>query len=159
LLDCTYDDLNPWPAASDGGGHSLVLMAPALGIDLNNPANWRPSLTIHGNPTTSDALLFNGIATNDTDADGLNAATEFALGTSDNVFTGDPLAFSDPITRDFSIDHANGADAPMTPLASTDLSLWNEPVLLTRRTLLPNGKLRSTWRTTAPRDRVFLRLP
>ncbi len=43
----------------------------------------------------------------------------------------------------YSLDDANGADA--TALSAGSF-LWEVPLELTRRTLLPDGRLRSTWR-------------
>lgn len=147
LIDFTYDGAAPWPDAADGGGRSLVLINPSPGIDHNNPANWRVSIGLEGNPNSSDIIAFTGIASTDADGDGLNAALEFALGTSDAAKNVLPVTLSNDPLAGFSVqlEHANGANLTLQANASTDLSLWTVPVELTDRQLLPNGHLLSTW--------------
>jgi hypothetical protein len=163
LIDFTYDGKAPWPDAADGGGRSLVLINPAVGIDHNNPANWRVSLDLDGNPNTGDAIAFTGISSADLDGDGLNAALEYALGTSDSLKNALPVTLAnDPLIGfSVSLEHANGTDAaPLEAHASTDLSLWTVPVQLTDRQLLPNGHLLSTWQAvpSGPMpDKLFFR--
>lgn len=88
---------------------------------------------------------------------------EFALGTSDAVPNPLPVAFiSDALgSLSISLDHANGADAAaLSARATRDLSLWEVPLELTSRSLLPDGRLRSTWRPVLPppaSDRLFYR--
>ncbi len=159
LLDFTYDGANPWPDASDGGGRSLVLINPRAGLNLSDAANWRPSLSGNGNPNGSDALTFTGNPSADTDGDGLNALMEWGLGTSDSLWNQSPVAHGTGLAGyEFSIEHAAGADAA-TPVAeaSGNLSLWDVPVTLSKRTLLPGGRLRSIWRSVTPADRLFWR--
>jgi hypothetical protein len=162
ILDFTYDGANPWPDIADGGGRSLVLINPRLGIDMNAAANWRPSLADDGAPNLPDGLVFTGSPFADADKDGLSAWAEFALGTSDNVPNVFPMSFGfDALGNpSLTIDYANGADAA-APFAeaSTDLSAWTIPVHLAYRNLLPNGGIRSIWTVTPPpsTDRLFFR--
>jgi hypothetical protein len=162
LLDFTYATTDPWPTEADGGGRSLVLIAPHAGIDHADPANWRPSIGNDGNPTATDALVFSGSPNADNDGDGLSAWLEFALGTSDSAADQGAGAFvfnAANSTLEVTLDHALGADAAAVhPEASTDLTLWNAPLELTRRQLLPDGRLRSTWRAVGDPARLFLRL-
>lgn len=164
IFDLTYGTTDPWPVAADGTGRSLVLIAPRVGQDLSDPATWRPSRTVHGNPNTTDAVPFSGIAERDLDGDGIPAFMEFALGTSDlipNTGNFPPLPVRNPITGllEVTLEHAPAADIafPVTE-ASTDLQLWNYPASLKSRILLPNGRLQSTWTLPADLPRLFLRL-
>lgn len=50
LLEVTYSDEPPWPAAADGAGHSLVLAQPSYGE--NNPLAWAASDQMGGSPGT-----------------------------------------------------------------------------------------------------------
>lgn len=149
LVDFTYSDLAPWPDGADGTGRSLVLINPSPSVNPALPTNWRVSTRTHGNPNSTDAVYFTGTVDADADADGLSGLIEFALGTSDQLRNALPATLTwDAFGRiSVSLEHANGADAAvLSPQASTDLSLWNIPLELTARTLLPDGRLRSTWR-------------
>jgi regulation of enolase protein 1 (concanavalin A-like superfamily) len=48
LLEVNYDSRHPWPAAADGGGHSLVLARPSYGE--NQREAWAGSDSIDGSP-------------------------------------------------------------------------------------------------------------
>ncbi|MES2709483.1 MAG: LamG-like jellyroll fold domain-containing protein [Verrucomicrobiota bacterium] len=163
ILDMTYGVTDPWPAAADSTGHSLVLIQPHAGQNLSDANHWRPSLTANGNPNTTDALAFTGNPATDADGDGLTALMEFALGTSDLVPDKNPvpLPVLNPATglRDVTVEHALGTDgAPLEMEASADLRLWNIPSELKNRTLLPDGRLQSTWSVPGNLPRLFLRL-
>jgi hypothetical protein len=54
LLLIRYNDRDPWPESADGGGYSLVPKALPIKGDLNDPANWKLSETIHGSPGKDD---------------------------------------------------------------------------------------------------------
>ena len=53
VLDVTYSDQPPWPAETDGAGHSLVLVRPSFG-DLD-PRAWAASAFIGGSPGAADS--------------------------------------------------------------------------------------------------------
>lgn len=55
LLEAVYDDAEPWPAAADGLGCSLVLSNPDYGEA--DPRAWQASATIGGNPGSHDPQL------------------------------------------------------------------------------------------------------
>ncbi len=56
IVDLTWDDKLPWPNEADGDGYSMVLRsAPS---DATDPASWRSSSTIDGNPGASDSIPF-----------------------------------------------------------------------------------------------------
>ena len=54
LLEATYDDQPPYPAAADGGGHSLILARPSLGE--RDPRAWAASDRIGGSPGSVDPV-------------------------------------------------------------------------------------------------------
>jgi hypothetical protein len=155
LVEFTYATSGAWATASDGGGRSLVLANPSAGIDHTNPANWRPSTAVNGNPNAGDALTFIGNPASDADGDGLSARLEFALGTSDLVQNANPLAGASDLT--FSVEQVLGADV-FAVEASGDLSLWNLPMEVVSRQVQLNGKLRTTYRATGSPTQAFFRL-
>ncbi|MEK0449741.1 MAG: hypothetical protein RL088_2009 [Verrucomicrobiota bacterium] len=155
LLEFTYGTSGAWPTAADGEGRSLVLINPTTGIDHSNPANWRPSTAINGNPNASDALTFIGNALADFDGDGLAARMEFGLGTSDVAPNAAPLSANPDLT--FTVDQVVGADV-FTVEATSDFSLWNLPVEVVSRQLLLNGKQRTIYRASGNPVAAFFRL-
>ncbi|MEZ5305159.1 MAG: lamin tail domain-containing protein [Verrucomicrobiales bacterium] len=78
-----YNDRAPWPEVADGGGPSLVLIAPETNPDHGDPANWRLSALPGGAPGAGDAAPFSGDPLADDDGDSLAAIAEYYLGTSD----------------------------------------------------------------------------
>ncbi len=54
LLEVTYDDKSPWPAAADGAGHSLVLARPSYGE--GDPRAWAMSDRVGGSPGASEPI-------------------------------------------------------------------------------------------------------
>ncbi len=60
VRDFRYDDAPPWPTAADGAGRSLVLVRPETAPDHGDPASWRPSALLGGNPGSGDHLPFGG---------------------------------------------------------------------------------------------------
>lgn len=79
----TYLDEAPWPTPPDGGGYSLVLIAPQTSPAHGEATNWRSSFVISGTPGGTDAETFTGDPNADLDGDGLNALLEHAFGTID----------------------------------------------------------------------------
>src|SRR4029079_17918279 len=77
----TYTDSVP---GTDGEGRTLIRMLPATHPDQNSYA-WRASIANDGNPGSSDAIPFTGIALVDLDGDGIPALMEYYFGTSDAV--------------------------------------------------------------------------
>ena len=91
LSDVTYGTAAGWPPEADGTGRSLVRIRPdGIFANDNNPARWRRSAALGGNPGGSDAQFFpawktaNGVTVNtaDGDGDGLNNLHEYLLGGS-----------------------------------------------------------------------------
>jgi hypothetical protein len=160
LSSFQYDVARSWLIGADGGGYTLVLAQPQLGLD--DPAAWRTSATTNGTPGGTDATLFAGDPLADTDQDGLSALVEYALGTSDTdpssgpgaiIWGFDPqgsftLGFprnlrADDVTlrAEFSIDLLNWIPADLRSIRSlgdgTALQTWgvsesNQPVLFLR---------------------------
>jgi hypothetical protein len=114
--------------STDGEGYSLVRV---LSSQTPDPAGteWRPSTALGGNPGTSDALVFSGSVDADIDTDGLSALMEYAIGTSDTVFTPASAAFTAVLNPDSSVtlnwtQVPNADDVILTAEASDDLSVW-----------------------------------
>ena len=168
LVDFTFDDAAPWPVDADGIGHSLTLIAPAPGVNLADPAAWRPSTAIDGSPNSGDSIAFTGNPIANADGDSLTALMEFALNTSDAVQNAAPLQLLWTGTVwDIIYEHAAAADsAGLIPQVSPDLSTWNGPgpvnwLTFAGRTVLPGGKHRSTWHLGPAfpgTDRLYVRL-
>ena len=53
IVSVAYADRGWWRREADGEGYSLV----AVGVDPNDPANWRPSATPLGSPGADDGVL------------------------------------------------------------------------------------------------------
>jgi hypothetical protein len=119
-----------WHLLADGGGASLTLVKPRPGLNLADPANWRPSTTTDGTPGADDpGVPFSGTPSADLDGDGLNAFAEYALGSSDTErdHTGglrvEPQADGSML---FSFLRAPAADdAVVTAEVSGDLASWH----------------------------------
>ncbi len=99
IRDFTYNDLPPWPVAADGDGFSLVLIAPLTNPDHGDPASWRASTAVGGNPGTSDRVTFTGDADADQDSDLLSAFFEHALGSNDSDPTSGPGSYTISVAR------------------------------------------------------------
>ncbi len=126
IKNFTFDDDPPWPAAADGLGPSLVLIAPQTNPDHNLAANWRDSTTAGGNPGTGDALHFTGTPGDDDDLDGWTNLVEYALGPDPQIthaMTPQGLTFTIPRV-------ANADDAEITGEVSTALSAWTAAELI-----------------------------
>ncbi len=80
IRDFSYGDSTPWPSSPDGGGFSLVLIKPTSNPDHANPASWRASTAINGNPGGSDATAFTGSPTADDDQNGIPNFLQYATG-------------------------------------------------------------------------------
>ncbi len=91
IKEFAYDDTLPWPTAADGTGPSLVLVNPSSNPDPALPGSWRSSSLPGGNPGTSDATTFQGIAGADSDANGLDDLLDYALGHEPGARDGLPV--------------------------------------------------------------------
>ncbi len=156
-----YDGARPWPTGADGGGYSLVLAHPQLGLD--DPAAWRTSATTNGVPGISDATVFAGDATADADGDGLPALLEHALGTSDTDARSGPGAMTSVFTSGtgFSLTtprNLRADDVTLRAEYSTDLGTWKPASLGGTRPAGP-GLATETWEVVdSGQSAMFLRL-
>ncbi|MDA0814725.1 MAG: lamin tail domain-containing protein, partial [Verrucomicrobia bacterium] len=127
VLTLTYGDADPWPAAADGGGPSLVLIN-SNGTNASDPASWKASALAGGTPGSAEqSSNFTGDPNADQDRDGINALLEFALGTSDLSANGIDLRIE--ISAGQVLLHygrSSTASGPsITYEMSTNLQAWN----------------------------------
>ena len=159
ICDFTYADSAPWPAAADGLGRSLVLIAPRTNPNPNDPLNWRPSTAAGGNPGTTDAQPPPANPLGDDDLDGWLNLAEYGV-TLPGIVAGrdatDHLTLS--FTRNLAAD-----DAIYILETSNDLATWNPAPAVERvGQALPIGATAvETWRCTTAvtgNPKQFLRL-
>jgi hypothetical protein len=118
ILEFRYDDQAPWPISPDGGGTSLILKNPTLKPDPSLASNWRPSLTIGGNPGTTDAISFRGQANGDLNGNGIPDLIDYALGNGGMTqMNGDTFTYLRRLGAD---------DATSQIEASTNLINWTD---------------------------------
>ena len=166
LASLTWSDA--WSPLADGGGRSLVLVRPRMGVDLSDPANWRPSTGEAGNPGTSDdGPAFTGTADADTDGDGLSALIEYALGRSDLAREPEPALSLEPgaVVQVRCVKAAAADDAILTPEVSGDGLTWaSGPAVLrpVAEEVQPGGRIRATWEVlpgaSGSGNRLFVRM-
>ncbi|HRI13080.1 MAG TPA: lamin tail domain-containing protein [Verrucomicrobiota bacterium] len=118
-----------WPNEANGGGYSLVLVRPELG--LSNPAAWRFSALPDGGPGEEDSQTFSGVPEQDDDRDGVPALLEYTLGSRDDDPSAGPgLVHAEfqpgtPATLTFRrVIEADDVDARVE--YSTDLLDWQD---------------------------------
>jgi hypothetical protein len=160
IASLRYDGARPWPVEADGGGYTLVLAHPDLGLD--NPIAWRTSTSTNGSPADTDATFFTGSPTLDRDSDGLPAIVEYALGTSDDEANSGPGSivphldeqgrFTVTLPRRLSAD-----DARLVVETSSDLAQWTPALLLSTRTL-SGGVAEETWGIPNVLPQAFIRV-
>jgi len=127
----TYDDNSPWPESADGGGPSLVLVAPALNPDHNLPLHWRASLAAGGNPGATDASTVPANPLADNNGNGLTNLTDYALGSG-----GLPAVVFNGATIEITVPRAPGSQVLPAIETATDLASWTDAAatLLSRTT-------------------------
>ncbi len=156
-----YDGAQPWPTGADGGGFTLVLAHPQLGLD--NPAAWRTSATTNGVLGTTDATVFAGVPTADADQDGLPALLEHALGTLDTDAASGPEAFASNLVAGSGVAltlsrNLRADDVTLSVEFSPDLESWRPASLRSTRPA-GVGIATETWAVAdSGQVAVFLRL-
>ena len=141
LWTLTYGDAAPWPSGVDGEGRSLIY----VGGTASEPGSWRPSVTLGGNPGTSDRVPF---------LEGGNLA-EYAIDKQEVRLVG-------PLMVSFEVLINSGADdASLTPVWSSDLEAWSdEGFTLISQDPVGNGMLRQRWQMAREPNagRLFFRM-
>ncbi|HEX2748019.1 MAG TPA: lamin tail domain-containing protein [Verrucomicrobiales bacterium] len=164
IKDFSYGDSAPWPAAADGAGYSLVLIAPQTNPNHSLAVNWRSSALPGGTPGGTDAVTFAGSTGIDADSDGLNAFLEYALGTSDAAPTpgGTTVSVAPDGFITFEYTRNLAADDVIYEVQlSADMTTW-QPAAFTLESETPqgNGTSKVVVRSAlpAPAGRAFARL-
>jgi hypothetical protein len=175
LHDFTYDDQVPWPALPDGGGPSMVLVAPSSHPDHAQAASWRSHPITGGAPGVADSAIApsgflawknaNGISNDqgDDDGDGVVNFVEYAMGTPPRSPSTHGLPRPTTV-RDGGEDFPAitfqmsllATDVTFEVESSTDLATWitNDAVRMVSMTPIGNGETAtSIWRSTAPLTR------
>ncbi len=161
LLSFSYGTSAAWPVEARGGGYTLVLARPELG--LSHPAAWRISRMPGGSPGADDTLRFVGEPTLDADGDRLPALLEYALGTQDDDPTSGPgaiVAHLQPTgesTLTF-LREVGADDVLVWAESSPDLLEW-QPARKTASHPDGLGRLAETWSAADPgQSALFLRV-
>ncbi len=161
IKNFTYDDVAPWPTSADGFGYSLVLIAPQTNPDHNLAANWRLSSLTGGNPGSSDATPFTSDPNADADNDGLSARVEYALGTSDSVYSTSGVSASVGPDNFLTVTFVRSlaADAVIAePQSSSDLSTWTSNFTVTESPRNDGTVLVTARSNTPTTTRLFARV-
>ncbi|MGI8604322.1 MAG: lamin tail domain-containing protein [Verrucomicrobiales bacterium] len=159
LLDFTFSET--WWRIADGGGHSLTLIDPHVGIDLANAANWRPSRAVGGSPNSNDAVTFPAANPDgDDDGDGFSNFIHYALAGPQPLVL--PTAQVQP-DASFVVTlqrHVGADDAVVALETSNDLGTWLPSAGATLLThTIANAISTETWRLPSPAGtRNFIRL-
>lgn len=163
ITSVTYGDTAPWPTLADGDGASLVLMHPNTVVNVNDPANWRPSVTPGGSPAGTDTITFpsGGNINADADNDGWPALIEHALATSDTSASSFPVltaAHANGILTISADRHPGAEDITLEAVTSSDMTTWTPATLISDVPGL-NGKATVTWQTGTPASqKVFVKV-
>ncbi len=164
VRDFSYDDVSPWPAAADGGGPSLVLVAPGSNPDHSAASNWRPSTAAGGNPGGTDAVAFSGDPNLDGDGDSMDAFLEHGFGSSDSAPGPVPLVVALGAGGELLVNFPRNlaADDVRTDIeVSGDLATWAAPAAaptLVSVTQVGGGVQSETWSVAGGAVRRFVRL-
>ncbi|MGJ8697569.1 MAG: lamin tail domain-containing protein [Verrucomicrobiaceae bacterium] len=141
LIDSvTYNDAAPWPLAADGDGYSLVRISPSSQLPGDDPASWRLSTALGGNPGTSDSSTFPG-----------GDLIAYAL-------QGNPITFSPNLDALIVPRNLAADDLITTVQVSTDLSTWTSLTTIQAETLPTNGVTQQTFPLPPGTPKHFARL-
>jgi hypothetical protein len=161
IQSITYKD--SWYPQTDGGGYSLIVIAPTLVLDRTIASSFRASTTIGGNPSSSDAVTFFGTPTADLDGDGLNAFLEHALATSDGVANTSGIAvIREPdgtLTLTFT-SRLNADDVALSLETATSPNAFTASTPTVLSAVQSGTMLTQTWRVVPPNGagQFFVRL-
>ena len=127
IFNFEYDDKDPWPTQADGDGYSLIYKQ-TTSSDLSNPADWRLSSLIGGNPGETDTLEIPPQPSADQDGNDRADLLDYALGEGTEGFNIDPFATTETgnhlvLTYAFAL----GADSATIAIEeSPDLKTWQD---------------------------------
>ena len=139
LWTVSYDDTSPWPAGTDGDGHSLTYISGSQ----NSAASWRASVAGNGSPGTVDRIPY--VQGGD--------LLDYALARYPSIAIGDDQA-------ELRIPARLGADdAVIEPEWSTDLINWYTGGLMRVGSTVPEeGETMELWQLDLPsNDSLFFR--
>lgn len=177
VISFAYDDdpLMDWPAISDGGGASIVRIAPEdLSRDPNLGINWRSGSP--PSPGTDDRIpyttWFGAPPTGDPDHDGLENLVEYALGTDPLVDSSSAIPTA--VFQSFTVSNVTSIYATLSFQRhnlhedltqhvefSTDLATWPITGVQVSATDNGDGTRTELWRSSMPveaNQRLFGRL-
>lgn len=115
VVEFTYLDSDPWPAAADGMGRTLTLRDPGARPDPTVAGNWKASSAFGGSPGADDGITFDswkaaypGVTDPlaDNDGDGRQNLLEYVLGSNPLVANREPLPSGE--VRTLSVDGVSG---------------------------------------------------
>jgi hypothetical protein len=160
IVRFTYGDAEPWPAAADGQGPSLVLIAPETAPDPGSPGNWRLSALAGGNPGTLDAVAFSGDPNGDVNRNGIPDLVDHALADGGHLTVS---MSADVLTLEYDLEIASD-DVVVGIEVSEDARIWTDGSGLFAgrdRLYQGGGRLRvrhAAARVDLPGGRLFVRL-
>jgi hypothetical protein len=132
----TYGDRNPWPESADGGGSSLVLIAPDSNPDHGVALNWRASAPSPG-AASGDALPAPSNPLGDDNGDGVTNLMEYAAG---------GLPVMGISNGSVTFDRDARADVFVDLETSEDMMTWDAATMATvSRVELGGGRERLGW--------------
>ena len=147
----TYND--SWYPQTDGGGYSLIVIAPELALDRTVPSSFRASTAIGGNPGASDAVTFTGTPGDDLDGDGLSAFLEHALSTSHGVPNTSGIALTRELDGSLTLTFAsrlNADDVVLSLETATTPGAFVPATPVVFSTVQIGPVLTHTWRVAPP---------
>lgn len=132
ILEFTYEDDDPWPAAADSG-YSLVLVNPEASPDSSMPESWRASVTLGGKPGEPNARPLPEAPLADADGNGLADLLDYAMGND----LGNLMLPIDVVIAEYetgegalafpTLSYTEGVSADLAEIevySSTDMKTW-----------------------------------